>query len=116
VEVHLTNIYSREPERRRSALVIILRQSRIGPLERQLAAEYLAFVGAAHDQVRLLVHGNLNALGNFELHGVRLSEGEGDRLAFQLRAIADSDDVQFLFEALRDAVHGVSDQRASQSM
>src|SRR6266478_4654596 len=76
----------------------------------------LAFVGAADDQVRLLVHGDLNALGNLELDGVGLAKRKGDRFAFELRAIADTHDVEFFLETLRDAMNGVGNERASQAM
>src|SRR6266849_5473214 len=75
----------------------------------------LAFVRAADNQVRLLVHGDLNALGNLELDGVGLAKRKGDRFAFELRAIADTHDVEFFLETLRDAMNGVGDERASQA-
>src|SRR5260370_14990306 len=74
----------------------------------------LALVCAADHNVRLLVHGDLNALGNLELDGMRLAERESNCFAFQLRAVSDAHDVQILLEALRDAVHRVGDERASQ--
>src|SRR6266849_4161809 len=74
----------------------------------------LAFVRATDNQMRLLVDGNLNALGNLELDGMRFAERESNGFAFELRAVADAHDVQILLEALRDAVHRVGDQRAGE--
>src|ERR1700726_4406732 len=63
----------------------------------------LPLVRAADHEVRLLVDRDLNALGNLELDGMRLAQGESNRFAFELRAISDADDVQILLEALCDA-------------
>src|SRR4029077_545130 len=71
----------------------------------------LTFVRAADNQMRLLVDGNLNALGNLELDGMRFAERESNRFAFELRAVSDAHDVQIFLEALRDTVHRVGDQR-----
>src|SRR6266849_9009831 len=70
----------------------------------------LAFVRAAHDDVRLLFHGDLNAFRNRKINRVRLAERKGNRLALQLRAIADAHDVELLLEARRHSLHGVGDQ------
>src|SRR5258707_11393162 len=75
----------------------------------------LPLVRAADHEVRLLVDRDLNALGNLELDGMRLAERESNRFAFQLRAVSDTNDVQVLLEALRDAVHRVGDKRAGES-
>src|SRR5712664_2985130 len=74
----------------------------------------LPLVRAADHEVRLLVHRDLNALGNLELDGMRLAERASNPFAFQLRSVSDPDDVQILLEALRDAVHRVGDERAGE--
>src|SRR5262249_47684216 len=70
----------------------------------------LSLVRTADDQVRLLVDGDLNALGNLELDRVRLAESEGNRLALELSSITDADDVELLFEAGGDAGDSVGDE------
>src|ERR1700740_843696 len=77
---------------------------------------YLALVRAAYNDVRLFVHRDLNALGNLELDGMRLAEGESHRFTLELCAVSDAHYVQILLEALRDAVHRVGHERASQSV
>src|ERR1700738_470002 len=74
----------------------------------------LPLVRAADHEMRLLVDRDLNALGNLELDGMRFAERESNRFALELRAVANADDVQVLLETLRDAVHRVGDERASQ--
>src|SRR5712664_127277 len=76
----------------------------------------LAFVRTAHDDVRLLFHGDLDSFRNGKINRVRLAEREGNGLALQLRAIADAHDVELFFEARRHAMHGVGDQRASEAV
>src|SRR4030095_15867182 len=76
----------------------------------------LSFIRSADDQVRLLVHGDLNTFRNRELDRVRLPQRKIDHFALELRAVADADDVHFLFEALRDAVDRVGHQRAGQAV
>ena len=52
---------------------------RIGRTQRPEIRRYLSdlrFISAADDQVRLLIHGNLNALGNRKLDGMRLAESK----------------------------------------
>src|SRR5208283_1240082 len=66
--------------------------------------------------MRLLIDGNLDALGNLKLHGVRFAEREGDVLALEFGAVADTDDVELLLEALGDAVNGIGEKRSSQAM
>src|SRR3984893_985098 len=96
-----------------NALLLI----RVGRTQRANVRGHLAnlpFVRAADNDMRLLVDRDLNALGNFELDGMRLAEREGNGFAFELRAVADPDDVQVLLEALRDAVHGIGDESAGE--
>src|ERR1700687_219341 len=76
----------------------------------------LAFIRAADNEVRLLVHGDLNALGNLKFDGMRLTERERNGFALQLRAVAYTHDVELFFETLRDPVHRVGDEGASESM
>src|SRR5579859_3377278 len=90
---------------------------RIGRTQRAKIRGHLpdfALVRAAHDDVRLFVHGDLNAFGNRKLDGMRFAERESHHFALELRAVADAHDVQILFEALRNALHGVGDKRAGQ--
>src|SRR5260370_6114966 len=76
----------------------------------------LPLVRATDHEVRLFVDRDLNALGNLELDGMRLAERESNRFAFQLRAVSDTDDVQILLEASRDALHLRGDDRAGASL
>ena len=59
--------------------------------------------------MRLLIDGDLNAFRNLELDGMRFAQGEGDGFAFELGAIADTNDVEFLFKALSNTVNGIGD-------
>ncbi len=47
---------------------------------------------------------------------MRLAQSERDDFAFEFRAVADAHNVELFLEAQGYAVHGVSDQRARQSM
>src|SRR2546426_2707301 len=76
----------------------------------------LAFVGAADHQMGLLIHADVDSLGNREDDGMRIPETEVYRIALQLGAKADAHNVQFLLEALRNAVDGVGHQRPGQSV
>src|SRR5229473_373054 len=76
----------------------------------------LAFVRSAHNDVRLLFHGDLNAFRNRKINRVRLAEREGNRLALQLGAIADAHDVELFLETRGHAQHGVGDQRAREAV
>src|SRR6266481_851466 len=74
----------------------------------------LALVRAADHDVRLLVHRDLNAFRNLELDRVRLAEREGNGFAFELRAVADAHNIEIFFEALRNSVNRIRDERASE--
>src|ERR1700738_1412511 len=74
----------------------------------------LALVRAADHDVRLLVHRDLNAFGNFELDGMRLAERESHGFAFELCAVADADNIEILLGALRDTVNRIGDESASE--
>src|SRR2546421_7141550 len=76
----------------------------------------LAFVRAAHDDVRLLLDGDLNAFRNRKFNRVRLAEREGNQFALQLGAIADAHDVELFLETGGHAVNGVGNQRAREAM
>src|SRR6266704_5739157 len=76
----------------------------------------LAFVRAAHDDVRLLFHRNLNAFRNREFDWMGLAKREGNLFALQLSAIAHAHDVEFFLEARGHTMHGVGDQRASKTV
>ena len=92
---------------------------RIGRTQRAKIRGHLAdlrLVRAADDDVRLLIDGNLNSLGNRKLDGVGLAESEGDDFALKLGAIADADDVEIFLEALGDAMNGVGQERAGEAM
>src|SRR3989442_7902522 len=47
---------------------------------------------------------------------MRVAEGEDDLLAFQLRAVADADDVELALEPGGDADHAVGDEAAGQAV
>src|SRR5580700_749813 len=92
---------------------------RIGRTQRAKIRGHLsdfALVRAADDDVRLLVHGDLNSFGNRELDRVGFAERERHDLALQLSAVTDANDVQILLEAKRYAVNGVGDQGARKTV
>jgi hypothetical protein len=66
--------------------------------------------------VRLLFDGDLDALGNFELDRVRLTERERDGFALEFGAIADADDVELFFEAGGNAGDRVGDESARETV
>src|SRR5579862_7479486 len=74
----------------------------------------LTLVRTADDQVRLLVHRDLDAFRDRKGNRVRLAEREGYSLALEFGAVPNADDVHFLFEARSHAVNGVGHQSASQ--
>src|SRR6266436_4838067 len=76
----------------------------------------LSLIRTADDEVRLLVHGDLNTFRNRKLDGMRLAESKIDYFAFKLRAIADADDVHLFLEALRNTLNGIGHERASQAV
>src|SRR5580692_1782502 len=59
---------------------------------------YFAFVRAADDDVRLLVHRDLDSFRNREFDGMRLAESERHDFALEFGAVADAHDVQIFFE------------------
>src|SRR5207245_8831687 len=59
----------------------------------------LALVRAAHDDVRLLFHRNLNAFRNREFDWMGLAKREGNLFALQLSAMAHAHDVKLLLQA-----------------
>ena len=60
--------------------------------------------------------GNLNPFRNRKLDRMRFAEREIHDFAFEFRAVADADDVHILLEARCDAMHGVGNQRARQTV
>src|SRR6266566_382790 len=76
----------------------------------------LAFVRAAHDDVRLLLDGDLNAFRNRKFNRVRLAEREGNHFALQLGAVADAHDVELFLEARGHAVNVIGNQRAREAV
>ena len=76
----------------------------------------MRLIGATDDHVRLLLDRNLNPLGNRKLDRVRLAEGERNVFALQLRAVADTNDVELFLEPQGYAMDGVGEQRPSQAV
>ncbi len=74
----------------------------------------LRFIGAADDDVRLLIDRNLNPLGDRKLDRVGLAEREGDDFALHFGAVTDADDVELFLETLGNAENGVGQQGAGQ--
>src|SRR6185436_4450750 len=72
-------------------------------------------IDARHRDVRLLVDGDIDPLGDVEDHRMRIAEREVNLLALHLRAVADADDVELLLPALGDAEHGIVDQAAREA-
>ena len=66
--------------------------------------------------VGLLVHRDLDPLGDRELDGVRVAEGEDDLAPLDRGLVADADDVELLGEALGHALDGVLGQGPGQAV
>src|SRR5262245_59712599 len=73
-------------------------------------------IDAGHDNVRLLVDGDIYPGRDVEDHRVRIAEREVHLLALELGAVTDTDDVELLLEPLGHARDGVRDEAPGQAM
>ena len=64
----------------------------------------------------MLFHRDLNSFWNRKLDGMRIAQCQDHVLAFYFGAVADTDDIQILLEALRDAGDRIGDKRARQAV
>src|SRR4051812_12283448 len=77
---------------------------------------HLLAVDARHRDVGVLVHRDLDPLGNRVAHGVGVAQRHHQVLALDRRLEADADDVELLAEAGADALDGVVGQRPRQAV
>src|SRR5207249_3163507 len=71
-------------------------------------------IDAGHRDVRLLLDGDVDPLGNVEHHRMRVTQRKDDLLALHLGTVPDADDVELALEPFCNAQHGVGHQAARQ--
>src|SRR6202040_2941401 len=64
----------------------------------------------------LLVHRDLDSLGNREFDRMRFAESKRHNLALEFGAVTDANDIQILLETQRDAVNGIGDESARETV
>ena len=97
------------------ALALVgLGRAALADVRGDLADELL--VDAAHDDFGRLRDLELDALGRLDRDRVRVAERHLQALAFQRRPVADALDLQFLLEAVGDALDHVRDQAAGEAV